>query len=68
MISRYIGVIGRIMIPSGITILVLSIWSFVHLQPGSTERVITVINMGVGSFLCISGLFILLWGKRENNR
>lgn len=50
----------RLMLPLGLVILILSIWILPFQEGGSADRLITLIDIALGSILTVLGVFLIL--------
>lgn len=55
----------RLMLPLGVVILILSIWMVPFQEGGSVERLITLIDIALGSILTVLGVFLILRERHD---
>lgn len=60
-------VLGSVTAPFGAVMIILSLWMMPYQEQGSAEGVISVVNLFIGGFLIISGIWISRRG-RDNSR
>lgn len=56
---------AKLMQSFGVVMIVLSLWLLSFHPPQSAERIITILNIAIGSFLIISGWY-LSFKERKN--
>ena len=56
---------AHLMLPIGLVILILSVWIVPFQEGGSAERLITLINIALGSILTVLGVFLILRERHD---
>ncbi len=62
-----LGLFARLMLPFGIVMVLLSAWTLTLQTLGSAERIISIINIVIGTILIIIGLYLSFRESNNNN-
>ena len=63
--AEILRMFARLMLPIGLVILILSVWILPFQEGGSAERLITYINIALGSILTVLGVFLILRERHD---